>query len=188
MRFEQIVTKTMACLLTAFIWVGCGDAEPSASFQEAQKIHEQLDRLASGLHDELQMTIEEAEAQIQASLNAGDSLLALQLGRIDGQLGALDVRFHDWESTVVALPGAACDHDHDRPRHDHGHDHDHDHDHGHDHDHDHDHGTGASLEGMSDEAILEIQQALLLELTAMESLLKEAKSALQIQDTDGDAE
>ena len=41
---------------------------------------------------------------------------------------------------------------------------------------------------MSDEAILEIQQALLLELTAMESLLKEAKSALQIQDTDGDAE
>ena len=173
MRFEQIVTKTMACLLTAFIWVGCGDAEPSASFQEAQKIHEQLDRLASGLHDELQMTIEEAEAKIQASLNAGDSLLALQLGRIDGQLGALDVRFHDWESTVVALPGAACDHDHD---------------HGHDHDHDHDHGTGASLEGMSDEAILEIQQALLLELTAMESLLKEAKSALQIQDTDGDAE
>lgn len=173
MRFEQIVTKTMACLLTAFIWVGCGDAEPSASFQEAQKIHEQLDRLASGLHDELQMTIEEAEAKIQASLNAGDSLLALQLGRIDGQLGALDVRFHDWESTVVALPGATCDHDHD---------------HGHDHDHDHDHGTGASLEGMSDEAILEIQQALLLELTAMESLLKEAKSALQIQDTDGDAE
>ena len=171
MRFEQIVTKTMACLLTAFIWVGCGDAEPSASFQEAQKIHEQLDRLASGLHDELQMTIEEAEAKIQASLNAGDSLLALQLGRIDGQLGALDVRFHDWESTVVALPGAACDHDH-----------------GHDHGHDHDHGTGASLEGMSDEAILEIQQALLLELTAMESLLKEAKSALQIQDTDGDAE
>lgn len=167
MRFEQIVTKTMACLLTAFIWVGCGDAEPSASFQEAQKIHEQLDRLASGLHDELQMTIEEAEAKIQASLNAGDSLLALQLGRIDGQLGALDVRFHDWESTVVALPGAACDHDHG---------------------HDHDHGTGASLEGMSDEAILEIQQALLLELTAMESLLKEAKSALQIQDTDGDAE
>ena len=171
MRFEQIVTKTMACLLTAFIWVGCGDAEPSASFQEAQKIHEQLDRLASGLHDELQMTIEEAEAKIQASLNAGDSLLALQLGRIDGQLGALDVRFHDWESTVVALPGAACDHDHE-----------------HDHGHDHDHGTGASLEGMSDEAILEIQQALLLELTAMESLLKEAKSALQIQDTDGDAE
>jgi len=107
MRFEQIVTKTMACLLTAFIWMGCGDAEPSASFQEAQKIHEQLDRLASGLHDELQMTIEEAEAKIQASLNAGDSLLALQLGRIDGQLGALDVRFHDWESTVVALPGAA---------------------------------------------------------------------------------
>lgn len=181
MRFEQIVTKTMVCLLTAVIWAGCGDAEPSASFQEAQKIHEQLDRLASGLHDELQMTIEEAEAKIQASLNAGDSLLALQLGRIDGQLGALDVRFHDWESTVVALPGAACDHDHD---HDHGHDHGHDHD----HDHDHDHGTGASLEGMSDEAILEIQQALLLELTAMESLLKEAKSALQIQDTDGDAE
>ena len=78
----------MACLLMAFIWVGCGDSEPSASFQEAQKIHVQLDRLASELHEELQMAIEEAEAQIQASLNAGDSLLALQLGRIDGQLGA----------------------------------------------------------------------------------------------------
>ena len=161
----------MACLLMAFIWVGCGDSEPSASFQEAQKIHVQLDRLASELHEELQMAIEEAEAQIQASLNAGDSLLGRQVGGMEGKLGAVKVRVHDWGAGVVALTEAASDHNHE-----------------HDHEQGHDRGTGATHEGMSGEANLENQQTLLLELTEMDSLLKEAKSTLQIQDTDGDAE
>ena len=181
MRFEQTSILFLACSLAVIIGIGCGDAAPSASFQEAQKIHEQLDRLAAELHDELQLVVGDAEAQIEANLTAGDSIFAMQLGRVESQLGELDVRFHDWESTVVPLPGATCDHDHE-------HDHDHAHDHEHEHDHAHDHGSGVSLEGMSDEAILEIQQALMAELTEMGVLLEEVKSSLQNIGNEEDAE
>jgi hypothetical protein len=181
MRIENLLMMSTAACLTVFIWMGCGEPAPSASIQEAQKIHEQLDRLAAELHDELQLTISDAEARIASSLEEGDSLIALQLARVESQLDALDLRFHDWESTVVPLPGATCDHDHD-------HAHDHDHDHAHDHSHDHDHGAGATLEGMSDEAILEIQQALMAELTTMKATLKEVQQGLQLQQTTEDAE
>ena len=171
MRIENLRMMSTAACLTVFIWMGCGEPAPSASIQEAQKIHEQLDRLAAELHDELQLTIGDAEARIASSLEEGDSLIALQLARVESQLDALDLRFHDWESTVVPLPGATCDHDHD-----------------HDHSHDHDHGAGATLEGMSDEAILEIQQALMEELTTMKATLKEVQQGLQPQQTTEDAE
>jgi hypothetical protein len=173
MRIKNLLMMSTAACLTVFIWMGCGEPAPSASIQEAQKIHEQLDRLAAELHDELQLTIDDAEARIASSLEEGDSLIALQLARVESQLDALDLRFHDWESTVVTLPGATCDHDHD---------------HAHDHSHDHDHGTGATLEGMSDEAILEIQQALMAELTTMKATLKEVQQGLQPQQTTEDAE
>ena len=171
MRIENLRMMSTAACLTVFIWMGCGEPAPSASIQEAQKIHEQLDRLAAELHDELQLTIGDAEARIASSLEEGDSLIALQLARVESQLDALDLRFHDWESTVVPLPGATCDHDHD-----------------HDHSHEHDHGAGATLEGMSDEAILEIQQALMAELTTMKATLKEVQQGLQPQQTAEDAE
>ena len=173
MRIENLRMMSTAACLTVFIWMGCGEPAPSASIQEAQKIHEQLDRLAAELHDELQLTIGDAEARIASSLEEGDSLIALQLARVESQLDALDLRFHDWESTVVPLPGATCDHDHD---------------HAHDHDHSHDHGAGATLQGMSDEAILEIQQALMAELTTMKATLKEVQQGLQPQQTTEDAE
>ncbi len=173
MRFKQISIYLLAFSLAVVLTTGCGDAAPSATFQEAQKIHEQLDRIAAELHDELQLALGDVEAQVEASLAAGDSIFAMQLARVESQLGELDVRFHDWESTVAPLPGAACDHDHD---HDHG------------HDHDHDHGSGASLEGMSDDAILEIQQALMAELTEIGVLLKEAKSSFQVAVDEGDVE
>ena len=181
MRFKQISIYLLAFSLAVVMTTGCGDAAPSATFQEAQKIHEQLDRIAAELHDELQLALGDVEAQVEASLVAGDSIFAVQLARVESQLGELDVRFHDWESTVAPLPGAACDHDHD-------HAHDHDHGHDHDHAHDHDHGSGASLEGMSDDAILEIQQALMAELTEIGVLLKEAKSSFQVAVDEGDVE
>lgn len=165
MRNNNILATSTAVLLTAALWVGCGESTPSASIQKAQEIHEQLDRLAAELHDELQLTMGDAEARITSSLEEGDSLLALQLARVESQLDALDLRFHDWESTVVPLPGATCDHDHD-----------------------HDHGAGATLEGMSDESILEIQQALMAELTTMKATLQEVQQALQPQHTTEDAE
>ena len=167
MRNNNILATSTAVLLTAALWVGCGESTPSANIQKAKEIHEQLDRLAAELHDELQLTMGDAEARITSSLEEGDSLLALQLARVESQLDALDLRFHDWESTVVPLPGATCDHDHD---------------------HGHDHGAGATLEGMSDEAILEIQQALMAELTTMKATLQEVQQALQPQHTTEDAE
>ena len=169
MRIENLLMMSTAACLTVFIWMGCGEPAPSASIQEAQKIHEQLDRLAAELHDELQLTMGDAEARIASSLEKGDSLFALQLARVESELDVLDLRFHDWESTVVPLPGATCDHDHD-------------------HDHGHDHGAGATLEGMSDEAILEIQQALMTELTTMKATLQEVQQGLQPKQTKEDAE
>ena len=127
-------------------------------------MHDQLSRISGDLHEAMQASLVRIEEEIEASMSAGDSTLAIQLARLESQLGELDVRFHDWESTVVGIPGDACNHDHD-----HGHDHGHGHSHGHDHDHAHDHGNELSLEGMSDEEIREIQAALLAELQALQA-------------------
>ena len=59
----------------------------------------------------MQESLAVVETQIEASLQAGDSALAIQLARLESQLGELDVRFHDWNATVVGIPGDACDHD-----------------------------------------------------------------------------
>ena len=143
--------------------------------KEAKAIHEQLTRLSGELHDALMEAMAPLEDQIDSAMMVGDTLLAAELAKLEGQLDRIDVRFHDWSATVVEIPGQACTHDHGHEGHDHGHaGHDHgdhaDHDHaGHDHDHSHDH--GATLpEGLSDEEILEIQQAL---KSALDSLKAE---------------
>jgi len=147
--------------------VGCGEPAESESLKEARKLHDQLSRISGDLHEALQASLVRIEEEIEASMSAGDATLAIQLARLESQLGELDVRFHDWESTVVGIPGDACNHDH-------GHDHDHAHE-GHDHgdhsghDHAHDHGNELSLEGMSDDEIREIQAALLAELQALQA-------------------
>lgn len=152
----------------------CGGPQESASMKEAKAIHEQLTRLSGELHDALMEAMAPLEDQIDSAMMVGDTLLAAELAKLEGQLDRIDVRFHDWSETVVEIPGQACTHDHGHEGHDHGDDHDHgdhaDHDHaGHDHDHSHDH--GATLpEGLSDEEILEIQQAL---KSALDSLKAE---------------
>jgi len=143
--------------------VGCGEPTESESLKEARKLHDQLTRISGDLHEAMQASLVRIEEEIEASMSAGDSTLAIQLARLESQLGELDVRFHDWESTVVGIPGDACNHDHD-----HAHDHE-GHDHGHDHDHAHDHGNELSLEGMSDDEIREIQAALLVELQSLQA-------------------
>ena len=145
--------------------VGCGEPAESESLKEARKLHDQLSRISGDLHEAMQASLVRIEEEIGASMSAGDSTLAIQLARLESQLGELDVRFHDWESTVVGIPGDACNHDHG---HDHGHEHDHDHE-GHDHDHAHDHGNELSLAGMSEDESREIQAALLAELRALQA-------------------
>ena len=146
--------------------VGCGEPAESESLKEARKLHDQLIRISEDLHEAVQASLVRIEEEIEASMSAGDSTLSIQLARLESQLGELDVRFHDWESTVVGIPGDACNHNHD-----HAHDHDHDHDDARDHGHDHahDHGNELSLEGMSDEEIREIQAALLAELESLQA-------------------
>ena len=157
--------------------VGCGEPAESESLKEARKLHDQLTRISGDLHEAMQASLMRIEEEIEASVSAGDSTLAIQLARLESQLGELDVRFHDWESTVVGIPGDACNHDHD-----HAHDHE-GHDHGHDHDHAHDHGNELSLEGMSDNEIREIQAALLAELQSLQA----AYDAVQAELNGGEA-
>ena len=157
--------------------VGCGEPAESESLKEARKLHDQLTRISGDLHEAMQASLMRIEEEIEASVSAGDSTLAIQLARLESQLGELDVRFHDWESTVVGIPGDACNHDHD-----HAHDHE-GHDHGHDHDHAHDHGNELSLEGMSDDEIREIQAALLAELQSLQA----AYDAVQAELNSGEA-
>ena len=136
--------------------------------KEAKAVHEQLTRISSELHDALMETMAPLEDRIDSAMMVGDTLLAAELAKLEGQLDRIDVRFHDWSETVVEIPGQACTHDHDHSGHDDGHAHDHDgHDHsGHDHDHDH----GAQLpDGLSDAEILEIQQALMAELDSLKA-------------------
>ena len=135
--------------------------------KEAKAVHEQLTRIGEELHGSLMMAMAPLEDKIDSAMMVGDTLLAAELAKIEGKLDRIDVRFHDWSETVVEIPGQACTHDHDHSGHDHGHSHDHD---GHDHAHDHDHDHGATLpEGLSDEEILEIQQALKAELDKLKA-------------------
>jgi hypothetical protein len=168
MRFYLLLSLTLVASLLS----SCGEPAASPSLQKARAIHAQLNELSVTLHDGMQESLAVVETQIEASLQAGDSALAIQLARLESQLGELDVRFHDWNATVVGIPGDACDHDHD-------HDHDHGDHEGHDHgDHDHAHGNELSLEGMTDAQILEIQEALLAELGALQALFDSIGSAV----------
>lgn len=148
--------------------IGCGETAESESLKQARKLHEQVTRISGDLHAAMQASLAQVEEGIEASMAQGDSVLAIQLARVESQLGELDVRFHDWEATVVGIPGDACNHDH-------GHDHE---GHDHAHDHAHDHGNELSLEGMTDEQIREIQAALLAELQAIQTAYDAATAEL----------
>ena len=109
--------------------------------------------------------LQSLEADVEAAMVAGDSLLAMELARVEGQLDQLDVLFHDWSETVVEVPGMEHDHSgHDHAGHDHG---------------AQDHGA-PSMEGMSDDEILAIQQALMAELEALQAQYDESIEALKL--------
>ena len=171
----KIVKSLFFVGLCAMTWTACGDAPTSLTLEEANKIHGQLTRLSGELHDRMLAETAALEVEIESAMLAGDSSLALQLARIESRMNEWDVRFHDWSETVVEVPGIESDHD-DHAGHDHG-------SHaGHDHDHDHSHHTAISLEGMSDDEILAIQEALLAELETLQALYEEsmlAKQAIQ---------
>ena len=160
-------TKVLALMAFVMLLASCGGPQESAAMKEAKAVHEQLTRIGEELHESLMVAMAPLEDKIDSAMMVGDTLLAAELAKIEGKLDRIDVRFHDWSETVVEIPGQACNHDHDHSGHDHGHSHDHD---GHDHAHDHDHDHGAQLpEGLSDEEILESQQALKAELEKLKA-------------------
>ena len=157
--------KVLSVFAIAILAISCGEPEKSASIQEAQKIHNQLTRLSGELHENMVAKLQSLEADVEAAMVAGDSLLAMELARVEGQLDQLDVLFHDWSETVIEVPGMEHDHSgHDHAGHDHG---------------AHDHGA-PSMEGMSDEEILAIQQALMAELEALQAQYDESIEALKL--------
>ena len=157
--------KVLASMAVVVLFASCGEPQESAAMKEAKAVHEQLTRISGELHESLMVAMAPLEDKIDSAIMAGDTLLAAELAKVEGKLDRIDVRFHDWSETVVEIPGQACNHDHGHEGHDQG---DHDgHDHtGHDHDHDH----GVQLpEGLSDEDILEIQQALMAGLDKLKA-------------------
>lgn len=152
--------KALATLAVVMLLASCGGPQESAAMKEAKAVHGQLTRISGELHESLMAAMAPLEDKIDSAMMLGDTVLATELAKLEGQLDRIDVRFHDWSRTVAEIPGQACTHDHDHTGHDHGHSHDHE---GHDHDHDHDHGVQLP-EGLSDEEVLEIQQALMAAL------------------------
>ena len=149
-----------AFVLGGLFLISCGNSQTkSAARLQAESVHETLIATSADLHHNLADNLARAEAGIDALMAAGDTAQALVLARVESQLSALDVRFHDWSETMVEIPGHAHSHgDHSG--------HDHDAHAGHDHDHHHAHG-GPSLEGLSDDEILSIQLALQEQLEAL---------------------
>ena len=160
-------TRFFGPFAMAIALVACGGPQESASMKEAKEVHEELTRISDELHDAIFDAMAPLEGQIDSAMMLGDTLLAAELAKLEGKLDRIHVRFHDWSETVVEIPGQACTHDHD---HDHdGHDHD-GHDHGDHEGHDHSHDHGAQLpDGLSDEEVLEIQQALLAAIDSLKA-------------------
>jgi hypothetical protein len=181
---NQTMMKTLNSVLVIFLFAaicaGCSDAPKSEILEEANEIHEQITRLSAELHDAMMAEATSIQVNMEQAVLAGDSLEIAELVAMEGLLTAWDERFHDWNATVVEVPGMEVDHDHghDHSDHDHGHDHS-----GHDHSgHDHGHHSQISLEGMSDAEILSIQEALLAELEALGALFEESFSRNRSQE------
>lgn len=169
----KTLNSALVILLFAVVCAGCSDAPKSEILEEANEIHEQITRLSAELHDAMMAEATLIQVSMEQAVLAGDSLAIAELVAMDGLLTSWDERFHDWNATVVEVPGVEVDHDHD-----HGHDHS-----GHDHSgHNHGHHSQISLEGLSDAEILSIQEALLAELEALGALFEESFSRNRSQE------
>jgi hypothetical protein len=157
--------RIILSVLFASLWMACGDAPESATLKKANEIHNQITQLSADLHDTMMSEAMAIQVEMEKAMLAGDSALMLELAGIEGRMSQWDVRFHDWNATVAEVPGMEEEHSHD---------HDHDHS-GHDHSgHDHGHHSTVSLEGMSDDEVLAIQEALLAELETLRALFEES--------------
>jgi hypothetical protein len=85
--------------------VGCQNEQESATMKDSMAIHEQLTCISGELHDALIEAMAPLECKIDSAVMAGETLLAAELTKLEGQLDRIVVRFHDWSETVVEIPG-----------------------------------------------------------------------------------
>ncbi|MEY5043062.1 MAG: hypothetical protein RJA19_289 [Bacteroidota bacterium] len=166
----------LGAVVLAFCVSSCGDSAPadSAELAEAKVVHEAIVAQSDSLHEVIAGRLGAVRDSLASAQAAGDSAAIASWTTLEQQLNTIDLQFHDWMQTMVEIPGHAHDHAHDHGDGEAGHEgHDHgDGEAGHEgHDHAHDHGAGASLEGMSDAQILEIQKELQSRLSAIEAEL-----------------
>jgi hypothetical protein len=147
---------------------GCGGGAPAESdaFKQAVAVHEGVVAQSDSLHEVIAGKLGMVRDSLAYAQTVADSAGIERWTTLEAQLNTVDLQFHDWAQTVVEVPGHVHDHG-DHAGHDHG-----DGDHaGHDHGHDHGHGGAEGLEGMGDEEVLKIQQALKAQLDEIEAQL-----------------
>lgn len=136
-------------LLVVAFSSGCHSHEDSATMKEARALNEETNEVARQFHTRLDLIREDLEAQLLGDAQGKEVLFE----RLLNQLADLDARYETWMSNQVLLPGAACNHDHA--------------DGGHHHHHE------TSLDELSDQDHLALQQAIRAEL---DGLLNELNS------------
>ena len=135
---------------------GGGGAAESEAFKQAVAVHEGVVAQSDSLHEVIAGKLGMVRDSLAYAQTVADSAGIERWTTLEAQLNTVDLQFHDWAQTVVEVPGHVHDHG------DHA---------GHDHGHDHDHGGAAGLEGMGDEEVLKIQQALKAQLDEIEAQL-----------------
>lgn len=141
---------------------GCGGGAPAESeaFKQAVAVHEGVVAQSDSLHEVIAGRLGMVRDSLAYAQTVADSAGIERWTTLEAQLNTVDLQFHDWAQTVVEVPGHVHDHgDGDHAGHDHG-------DHA-----GHDHGGAAGLEGMGDEEVLKIQQALKAQLDEIEAQL-----------------
>jgi hypothetical protein len=141
--------RFFAAVLAVFTLVACHDHEDSATMKEAKKVHEGMIKLQAQLEETIGAKTSQIQGQLDSKLAEGDSLAATQLQSLREQIDTWHNALHQWEEEMVEIPGHA-----------------HTHADGEEHDHSSHAGT---LEGLSDEEILAIQNELAKKLDSIKA-------------------
>lgn len=141
--------RFLLSVIAIFTLVACHNHEDSATMKEAKKVHEGMIKLQAQMEETIGAKTSQIQDQLDAKLAEGDSLAAEQLQGLRNQIDSWHNALHQWEEEMVEIPGHA-----------------HTHADGEEHDHSSHAGT---LEGLSDEEILEIQNELAKKLDSIKS-------------------
>ena len=132
------------------IFSGCHSHEDSETMKQARTLNEETQQIGAKFHERLDMIREDLKSQLSGDAGALAPLFERALKTVNG----LDERYESWLSNQVLLPGQSCNHDHADGEHHHHH---------------------ASMDELSDEDHLALQQAIRAELDGMIAELNNLK-------------